>query len=92
MTNTKQEDSLSTQTNTEKVTKLKSNLVNRAVKNTPFRVYGSKKQGYSIIMGNSVLTEPEPTVEDAIQKLSKNRWEIIANMIIIISDKLKEFV
>lgn len=91
MTKQKQRDILSTQTSTEKANKDNYNLVNEAIEGTPFRMYGDREQGFSLILGNNVITKPEATQMEALNQLEKQQWNIIANTIIIIMEKHLEF-
>lgn len=70
----------------------KSNYLttNRPIPNTPFRIVGNTEQGYALTLGEYRMTPMHTTEIEAIDYLNTNQWEVIANMIIILNDKIKK--
>lgn len=64
-------------------------LVNEAIEETPFRLIGNNKQGYAIAIGLHRLTEPKKTKEAALEVLKNVQWNLIANMIVAITETYK---
>lgn len=60
------------------------------VKGTPFYVVGSEEKGYFIALGQNRITEQKETPGKAINELTDKKWEIIANMIVIITGAMKQ--
>lgn len=50
-------------------------IENRPVTETPFRVMGTPEKGYSVVVGNCVISKPFPTPEDAEKFVRGDTWE-----------------
>lgn len=77
--------------NTKKANNSKSSLINEKIPNTPFRIYGDEKIGYSIIVANRVVTLPKKTKEETIEQLTTEQWNIIANLICVVIEQNEEY-
>lgn len=65
-------------------------ITNEAIDKTPFRVVGSKKQGFSITMGKYRLTEPKKTWIECVDTLNTEQWIVIANMIALMFVEMRK--
>lgn len=61
------------------------------IENTPFFMVGSEKKGYFIALGNHRMTEPKPTKEEAREELEIKKWNIIANLFIVMDEAKKQY-
>lgn len=58
---------------------------------TPYWVVGNSDRGYFITFGKWQMTEPEKTLEEALEYYERNEMNIIlTTVIILIDDKLSE--
>lgn len=61
-------------------------ITNEPIEDTPFRLIGNPTNGYAIAIGMHRLTEPKPTIEKAKEVLLNVQWNLIANMIVAITE------
>lgn len=57
---------------------------------TIFNVANNPESGWFLAIGKSIITEPFPTREQAIEQLEIDYWNIIMKMIILVVDKTLE--
>lgn len=63
---------------------------NTPIPNTPFRLIGNKKTGWSAALGKYQITPTQPTKHLVIADLERDKWNIITNMIILMPDIMKD--
>ena len=65
----------------ETATESKKLISNEPIDGTPFHLVGSEEVGYFISLGKYRLTEPSKKEEDALMKLSSEKWQIVARLV-----------
>lgn len=86
LTETNLQDTLSTQQNAEEASSLASY---DKIEGTPFTVVGLNGK-YFLAMGNHRLTEVFDSSEEAAEQLSKNMWEIVMQIVVIVAEALRK--
>lgn len=57
------------------------------IQNAPFEVVGNEEIGYFIAFGKYKLTTNYNTIEEAQERIEKDQWTIIINLMIIIANQ-----
>lgn len=79
-----QEELLQSQNNVNVADNKNYNLAtNEPIDGTPFRLIGTKENGYFIVLGKYRITEIKETEGEALELLITNNWDIIAALILI---------
>lgn len=89
-TETQKQGSEQSHANAEQTHKQKSNSKYEfePVENTPFTLYGSKEEGYIVLMGSYRLTE-KMTKKEALEDAQKMEWNRILQVIMAVLDTAK---
>ena len=61
----------------------KENFLNEIVNNTPFRIIGNETTGYSLTLGNHIITEPNQNKDSLLNLAYEMPWKEIMNVIAI---------
>lgn len=87
-TNNNQEDLLNIKSSSDNTHSSDSHLIKyTAIENTPFKLIKQNEE-YFIVMGSHRLTEPTQTKNEQYIKLEKEKWKILTNVIIIITETI----
>lgn len=70
--------------------KLEETQIIEPIPNTPFILIGNQEQGYTITINKYRLIEPKPTKEEALAAIEIEKWNIIANVIIVTNSIIEE--
>lgn len=58
---------------------------------TPFRIYGDKKNGYLILVGDCIASPKTfATKKEAIEEIEKKNWDLLSTTILILLEKYLE--
>lgn len=90
-----QQEILASQTNAENQDKPNSNseiLKRKKIQDTPFWIVGNDEQGYFLAMGINRISEILPTPEEVEKYLSKNMWDVITKIMIVMIKELPEYI
>lgn len=56
--------------------------------NTPFRTYGDEENGYSLLIGDSIVSEKTfSTREEAKKYVQKKEWDLLSVTILVLIEK-----
>lgn len=82
--------SVNDETTRREISSKNTELVHREkILNTPFECIGNEEQGYCISFGKYKLTHVKPTVDEAIDDLEKDHWNITLNLLAIFTEFAK---
>lgn len=87
-TTTKAHVELPTQNYVEKTHNKTYLATDEQIENTPFVLRWREEKGWFLTIGAARITEPTKTAEETITKLETNKWEIIAGMIVHVTNLL----
>lgn len=87
-TTTKAHVELPTQNSVEKTRKHNYLATDEQIEGTPFVLRWKEGKGWFITIGLTRLTEPTSTKEETLEHLEKNKWHIIAAMIMHVTNLL----
>ena len=59
----------------------KENFLNEIVENTPFRIIGNPTKGYSLTLGNHIISEPNQYKDSVLNLAYEMPWKVIMNVI-----------
>lgn len=56
--------------------------------NTPFRAYGDDENGYTLLIGDCIVSEKNfPTIEAVEKELKKKDWSLISITVMVLVEK-----
>jgi len=89
-TNKQGEDTLNSQSSSEKTLNNGYIMTYEKIKGTPFTLV-RHEMNWFIALGNNRITTPTETKEETLEKLETEKWEIVMHLAIIAVTKTKEF-
>lgn len=87
-TTTKENATSVTQSYAEKTHKQDYLATDEQIEKTPFVLRWRHEKGWFLTIGGTRITEPTLTKEQTLVKLTENTWELIAGMIVHITNLL----